>query len=89
MLDLRARCPTSGDELYFRPYPPEGDPGRFGKCQYVPQFVFRDIVDAAVAVGWKPEEVLSSIIELADNYALMLTENAKLGQIMAALKSGY
>ncbi|MBX5253293.1 hypothetical protein HJC03_23275 [Rhizobium sp. NLR4b] len=67
---------------------PEGDPDRFIKCQYELQFVFSEMVDAAVAAGWKPEEVLTAIIELADNHALMLAENAELDRIIAALKSG-
>lgn len=65
------------------PNVPEDDPDRFIRCQNALHVEFQDLVDRAVAAGWRPEEVLVSLIELADNQALMMEANA---EVEAALK---
>ncbi|MBB2820188.1 UNVERIFIED_ORG: hypothetical protein GGD59_003451 [Rhizobium esperanzae] len=39
-------------------------------------------IDRAVAAGWRADEVLTTIIELADNHALMLAANADLDTLL-------
>ncbi len=65
------------------PTVPEKDPDRFIRCQDALHVEFQDLVDRAVSAGWRPEEVLISLIELADNEALMMEANA---EVEAALK---
>lgn len=43
------------------------------------------MVDRAIAAGWEADEVLATIIELADNHALMLGANADLDAALAVL----
>ncbi|MGM4909101.1 hypothetical protein [Rhizobium sp. 768_B6_N1_8] len=65
------------------PKVPEKHPDRFLNCQDAMHVGFQDLVDSAVKAGWRPEEVLVSLIELADNQALMMEANA---EVEAALK---
>ncbi|MBB3595209.1 hypothetical protein FHX08_005619 [Rhizobium sp. BK529] len=37
---------------------------------------FHDLVDRTIGAGWKPEEVLVSLIEVPDNQPLMMEANA-------------
>ncbi|WFT88397.1 hypothetical protein [Rhizobium leguminosarum] len=47
---------------------------------------FAALVDRAVAAGWRADEVLTTIIELGDNHALMLAANADLEAALSILK---
>ncbi|WP_261334017.1 hypothetical protein [Rhizobium leguminosarum] len=47
---------------------------------------FAALVDRAVAAGWRADEVLTTIIELADNHALMLAANADIEAALSILK---
>jgi hypothetical protein len=78
-------CPATFTWMSKIPSPTvaEEDPDRFLKCQEALHIAFEDLVDAAVEAGWKPDEVLVSMIELADNHALMMEANA---EVEAALK---
>ncbi|MGO4196907.1 hypothetical protein AB4Z13_16250 [Rhizobium sp. YAF28] len=44
---------------------------------------FKELIENAVEAGWRPQEALVSLIELADNEALMMEANA---EVEAALK---
>lgn len=61
----------------------ENDPDRFISCQDALHAEFQHLVERAVLAGWKAEEVLVAMIELADNQALMIEANA---EVEAALK---
>ncbi len=61
----------------------ENDPDRFINCQDALHVEFQHLVDRAVTAGWRAEEVLVAMIELADNQALMMEANA---EVEAALK---
>jgi len=65
---------------------PQNDPDRFLHCQEALHIGFQDLVDRAVLVGWRPEEVLVSLIELADNQALMMEANAEVDAALKVLK---
>ncbi|MBY2909936.1 hypothetical protein [Rhizobium leguminosarum] len=56
----------------YPPDVPSNDPDRFLRCQDALHLEFAALVDRAVAAGWRADEVLTTIIELADNHALML-----------------
>lgn len=73
------------DEIY-PPDIPEDDPDRFIRCQETLHLAFASFVDRAVAAGWKVDEVLTTIIELADNHALMLAANFDLDAALAIIK---
>ncbi len=73
------------DEIY-PPDVPNDDPGRFLRCQDALHLDFAALVDRAVATGWRADEVLTTIIELADNHALMLAANADLDSGLTVLK---
>ncbi|MBB3594351.1 hypothetical protein FHX08_004755 [Rhizobium sp. BK529] len=68
------------------PTVPEKDPDRFLRCQDALHIEFQDLVERAVQAGWKPEEVLVSLIELADNQALMMEANAEVEAALNILK---
>lgn len=70
----------------FPPDIPRDDPDRFIRCQEAMHIGFAAFVDRAVAVGWSADEVLTAIVELADNHALMLAANADLDAALDVLK---
>jgi hypothetical protein len=65
---------------------PRSDPDRFIRCQEAMHIGFAAFVDRAIAAGWNSDEVLTAIIELADNHALMLAANADLDSALDVLK---
>lgn len=73
------------DEIY-PPDVPTNDPDRFIRCQDALHLEFAALVDRALAAGWRADEVLTTIIELADNHALMLAANADLEAALEPLK---
>jgi hypothetical protein len=73
------------DEI-FPPDIPEDDPDRFIRCQETLHLAFASFVDRAVAAGWRADEVLATIIELADNHALMLAATFDLDAALEAIR---
>jgi len=73
------------DEIY-PPDSPNDDPDRFLRCQDALHLDFAALVDRAVAAGWRTDEVLTTIIELADNHALMLAANSDLEAALSILR---
>ncbi|NKJ72835.1 hypothetical protein GFL38_11280 [Rhizobium leguminosarum bv. viciae] len=73
------------DEIY-PPNVPNDDPDRHLRCQDALHLEFAAFIDRAVAAGWRADEVLTTIIELADNHALMLAADADLEAALAVLK---
>jgi len=65
---------------------PRDDPDRFIRCQDALHIAFASLVDRAVTAGWRPDEVLTALIEVADNHALMLAANADLESALLVLK---
>ncbi|EJC75737.1 hypothetical protein Rleg10DRAFT_5626 [Rhizobium leguminosarum bv. trifolii WSM2012] len=72
------------DEIY-PPDVPKDDPDRFIRCQDALHLELTALVDRAVAVGWHADEVLTTIIELADNHGLMLAANDDLDALLTAV----
>ncbi|TBE87830.1 hypothetical protein ELG99_13815 [Rhizobium ruizarguesonis] len=72
------------DEIY-PPDVPINDPDRFIRCQDTLHLELAALVDRAVAAGWRADEVLTTIIELADNHALMLSANADLDVLLTTV----
>lgn len=68
------------------PTVPEKDPERFIRCQDALHVEFQELVDRAVSAGWRPGEVLVSLIELADNEVLMMEANAEVEAALKVLK---
>lgn len=64
----------------------ENDSDRFISCQDALHAEFQDLVKRAVVAGWKAEEVLVAMIELADNQALMMEANAEVEAALKVLK---
>jgi hypothetical protein len=46
----------------------------------------QEIIEAAVSVGWEETEVLSAIIEVANNLVLAHGSNAELYALLKAIK---
>lgn len=65
------------------PMLPPNDPDRFLRCQEALHGGFEELVERAMLAGWRPEEVLISLIELSDHRVLMMEANA---EVEAALK---
>jgi hypothetical protein len=47
---------------------------------------FSMIAAAAVATGWRPEEVSAALVELADNHMLAVLANRDVERKLSALK---
>ncbi|MBY3464242.1 hypothetical protein HFN80_09480 [Rhizobium laguerreae] len=73
----------------YPPDVPNDDPDRFIRCQHALHLDFAGLVDRAVAAGWRADEVLTTIIELADNHALMLAANAEIEAALSILKKRH
>lgn len=67
--------------------PKPGSSDRFIDCQEAIDSRVHQIVHDAYVAGWDRGEVLAAIIEVAENYALMLGENEALAAVLAELKS--
>ena len=68
------------------PTMPLEDPERFLHCQDALEVEFQSFVDRATAAGWQEGEVISAIIALADNHALMIAEEGTLGALLERLR---
>lgn len=66
--------------------PPADDENRHLKCQMAIELPVQEIIAAAVKSGWKEEEVITAIIEVADNLMLAAGENAEVDALLKALK---
>lgn len=67
--------------------PKPGSSDRFIDCQEAIDSRVHQIVHDAYVAGWDRGEVLAAIIEVAENYALMLGENEALKLVLDRLKS--
>ncbi|TBB57040.1 hypothetical protein ELH42_37855 [Rhizobium ruizarguesonis] len=73
------------DEIY-PPDVPSADTDRFIRCQDALHLEIAALVDRTVGAGWRADDVLTAIIELADNHALMLATNADLEAALSILR---
>jgi hypothetical protein len=62
------------------------DPDRHLVCQMAVEAHVQDIVDQATRSGWRPAEVLTAIIEVADNLMLAEACNDELDQLLSTLR---
>lgn len=62
------------------------DESRHLICQMAVELPLQDIVDTAVAAGWKETEILSAMIAVADNLMLASGEISALNDILGELK---
>ncbi len=67
--------------------PTPGSADRFVDCQEAIETRVRTIIEDAYVAGWEHGEVLTAIIGVADNYALMLGESDALKVVLSRLKS--
>ncbi|CDN58473.1 Hypothetical protein RG1141_PB01250 (plasmid) [Neorhizobium galegae bv. officinalis bv. officinalis str. HAMBI 1141] len=63
-----------------------GDENRHLFCQMAIEIPLQDLIQAAVKAGWDEPEVLTAIIEVADNLMLAHGSNAELHALRKALK---
>jgi hypothetical protein len=68
------------------PTVPAGNENRHLFCQMAVEFPLQEIIEAAVKAGWEDTEVLTAIIEVADNLMLAQGSNAELDALLKALK---
>ncbi|WP_152564367.1 hypothetical protein [Neorhizobium vignae] len=68
------------------PSVPPDDEKRHLLCQMAIEFPLQEIIEAAVKAGWEETEVLTAIIEVADNLVLAHGSNAELDALLRALK---
>ncbi|WP_313607090.1 hypothetical protein [Rhizobium sp.] len=71
-----------------RIFPPttEKHPDRFLQCQEAMASAITDVAMAAVKAGWKPEEVASAMVELADHMMLGVIANRNLDQDLSIIR---
>ncbi|CAA9235548.1 MAG: hypothetical protein AVDCRST_MAG93-1079 [uncultured Chloroflexia bacterium] len=72
--------------LEIPPPPPPDDEDRYLQCLLAIELPLQDIVEAAVEAGWKDAEILSAMIEVADNLMLATGANDELAGLLKALK---
>lgn len=70
----------------FPKAPPEKGESRHIVCQMAVETVLQDLVEDASRQGWEETEVLSAIIEVADNLMLAAAANRDLDLLIAALR---
>ncbi|KAB1086510.1 hypothetical protein F4V91_08765 [Neorhizobium galegae] len=68
------------------PAVPAGDENRHLFCQMAIEIPLQDLIQSAVRSGWEETEVLTAIIEVADNLVLAHGSNAELDALLKALK---
>ncbi|WP_037087161.1 hypothetical protein [Neorhizobium vignae] len=68
------------------PSVPPDDLNRHILCQMAIEFPLQEIIDTAVKAGWGEAEVLTAIIEVADNLVLAHGSNSELDALLKALK---
>lgn len=62
------------------------DENRHLFCQMAIEIPLQDLIQAAVKAGWEEAEVLTAIIEVADNLMLAAGANAEVDALLKALK---
>jgi hypothetical protein len=72
----------------FPKAPPEKDETRYIICQLAVETLLQDLVEDAVQEGWEDTEVLSAIVEVADNLMLAVAANQDLNVLLATLRKG-
>ncbi|OHV81586.1 hypothetical protein LCM4573_21110 [Rhizobium sp. LCM 4573] len=65
---------------------PMGDENRHLFCQMAVEIPLQDLIEGAVKAGWEETEVLTAIIEVADNLMLAAGANAEVEALLYALK---
>ena len=68
------------------PTVPPDDENRHLHCQMAVELPMQDLIENAVQAGWEETEVLTAIIEVADNLMLAHGENAELDALLKAMK---
>ncbi|CDZ43121.1 Hypothetical protein NGAL_HAMBI1146_58940 [Neorhizobium galegae bv. officinalis] len=68
------------------PSVPPDDENRHLLCQMAIEIPLQEIVEAAVKAGWEETEVLTAIIEVADNLVLAHGSNAELDALLKAIR---
>ncbi|TIX90529.1 hypothetical protein BSK43_014765 [Rhizobium sp. P44RR-XXIV] len=69
-----------------RPFVTDDDPDRHLRCQDALQAAFKDLVSAAISVGWSEREVLVAIADLVDHQVLSLEANDHTDALVTLLK---
>ncbi|MGI2036376.1 hypothetical protein ACRQ1B_28775 [Rhizobium panacihumi] len=64
------------------PPPKPGSPDQFLECQEAIEGSVQDIIADAYTAGWSHAQVIAAIIEVAENLALGLGENAALDELL-------
>jgi len=64
----------------------EKHPDRFLQCQEAMAGAISDVAMAAVEAGWKPEEVASAMVELADHMMLGMIANRDRDQDLTIIR---
>ncbi|CDZ52338.1 Hypothetical protein NGAL_HAMBI1189_44350 [Neorhizobium galegae bv. officinalis] len=68
------------------PTVPADNENRHLFCQMAIEIPLQDLIQTAVRAGWDEPEVLTAIIEVADNLMLAHGSNAELDALLKALK---
>lgn len=68
------------------PHLPDGNENRHLWCQMAVEVPLQDLIGSAVAAGWNEVEVLTAIIEVADNLMLAHGANAELDALLKAMR---
>jgi hypothetical protein len=68
------------------PNVPKSDENRHLFCQMAVEPSLQDVVEDAMLAGWSEREILSAIIEIADNLMLASACNDDLKELLAVLK---
>ncbi|MDR6818524.1 hypothetical protein J2X76_003701 [Neorhizobium sp. 2083] len=63
-----------------------GDENRHLLCQMAIEIPLQDVIQSAVNAGWNEVEVLTAIIEVADNLVLAHGANAEVDALIKALR---
>ena len=68
------------------PTVPFGNADRHYWCQMAVELPLQDLIENAVKAGWNETEVITAIIEVADNLMLAVGANAELDALVKALR---
>lgn len=65
---------------------PEGHQDRFLDAQEAIEAAVLELVEKAVAAGWREHEAIAAVIAVAENRALALAENDEIDALLKRLK---
>jgi len=70
------------------PFPPSPDDreSRYLECQLAIEARLQALVGSAVGSGWGEQEVLSTVIEVADNLMLANMSNSEFDRLLQSIK---